>query len=183
MRKIITGILFLAIYHTSLAQGLYIVSRATVSFDSDAPLELIKAASDQLTGVIDVTNRSFAFRIPMNSFKGFNSSLQQLHFNEHYIESAKYPLATFEGKIIEEINFDIPGKHNVRGKGSLIFHGVTQERIIKCDLVLTPGKIMVSNNFTILLVDHNIEIPTVVNQKIAEEIIVRTKIELVSKEP
>ena len=183
MRKIIIGVLFLANFQSSLAQDLYIVSKANVSFDSDAPLELIKASSDQLTGIIDISNRSFAFRIPMNSFKGFNSTLQQSHFNEHYIESATYPLAIFEGKIIEEINFDIPGKYNVRGKGSLIFHGVTQERIIKCDLVISPDKIIVNNNFTILLVDHNIKIPTVVNQKIAEEIVVHTEIELVSKEP
>jgi hypothetical protein len=181
MRKIITGILFSLFLLNSLAQNYYMVSKAKINFTSDAPLELISASSDQLTGVIETATRSFAFKVPMDSFKGFNSSLQQTHFNEHYIESGKYPNSTFEGKIIEELDFTKPGKYNVRGKGSFVCHGVKQERIIKCELVILPGKIMISQTFTVLLADHNIKIPAVVNQKIAEEIAVQFEIELVPR--
>ena len=181
MRKVISLLFFLPFFVNSLGQDLYIVSKGKINFTSDAPLELIAAASDQVTGLIETTSRSFAFKVTMNSFKGFNSSLQQTHFNEHYIESSKYPFTTFEGKIIEEINLTTPGKYIVRGKGSFICHGVKQERIIKCDLTILPGKIKVSQEFTVLLSDHNIKIPAVVYQKIAEEIVVHFEIELVPK--
>ena len=181
MKKVILGIIFSLLVLNSMAQDYYMVSAAKISFTSDAPLELISASSDRLTGVIETATRSFAFRVAMNSFKGFNSTLQQTHFNEHYIESAKYPSATFEGKIIEEVDFKTPGTYNVRGKGSFVCHGVKQERIIKCELVISPDKIRVSQKFTILLTDHNIKIPAVVSQKIAEEVLVQFEIELVPR--
>jgi len=181
MRKIISGVIFSLILLNSFAQDYFMVSKAKINFTSDAPLELIAASTDQLTGVIEAKTRSFAFRVTMNSFKGFNSSLQQTHFNEHYIESAKFPYSTFEGKIIEDVDFDTPGKYNVRGKGSFVCHGVKQERIIKCELVILPDKITVNQTFTVLLADHNIKIPAVVNQKIAEEIAVQFEIELVAR--
>ena len=47
--------------------------------------------------------------------------------------------------------------------------------------MISPGKILVNSEFTVLLNDHNIKIPSVVSQKIAEEIFVNVKIELVPK--
>ncbi len=181
MRRVFSGFLFSFFLVNSFAQGYYMVSKARISFTSDAPLELISASTDKVTGVIETATRSFAFKVTMDSFKGFNSSLQQTHFNEHYIESAKYPYSTFEGKIIEEVDFSKPGTYSVRGKGSFLCHGVKQERIIKCDLVITPDKLTVSQVFTVMLADHNIKIPSVVNQKIAEEIAVQFEIELVPR--
>jgi hypothetical protein len=41
----------------------------------------------------------------MQTFEGFNSALQREHFNENYIESNRFPDASFNGKIIEDIDF------------------------------------------------------------------------------
>ena len=181
MKKILIVLVFSLILKFSLAQDLYVVSEANVSFTSDAPLELIEAESDQLNGILKVSDRSFVFRIPMRSFEGFNSSLQQTHFNENYIESAKYPHTIFEGKIIEEIDFNSPGTHMVRGKGRFTCHGIKQQRIIRCKVTIGQNKISVKSDFTVFLDDHNIKIPSVVSQKIAEEILVSLDIELVPK--
>ncbi len=182
MKKIIVLLLLvLPLIKYSLGQDLYITSKGNVEFTSDAPLELIEAASDQLNGILKISDRSFVFRVPMKSFEGFNSSLQQTHFNENYLESAKYPHTIFEGKIIEEIDFNTPGTHNIRGKGSFTCHGVKRERIIKCKVIIDQNKILVSSEFTVFLEEHNIKIPSVVSQKIAEEIIVSVDLELVPK--
>jgi polyisoprenoid-binding protein YceI len=111
----------------------------------------------------------------MNSFKGFNSALQKEHFNENYMESERFPYASFEGKIIEDIDYDKPGTYNVRSKGNLTVHGVTQERIIKVDLVIKEKSITIKSNFSVLLADHNIPIPKVVHEKLASEIKVEVK--------
>ena len=89
----------------SFSQTIYKVLEGSVEFTSDAPLELIEAQSDEIIGLLNLDERSFAFRAPMRSFEGFNSALQRTHFNENYLESAKYPFTIFSGKVIEEIDF------------------------------------------------------------------------------
>jgi hypothetical protein len=153
----------------------YVTKNGEVSFLSDAPLEMIKASSRSLAGVLNIKDRNFTFSIPMNSFEGFNSSLQRTHFNEDYMESDLYASSTFKGKIIEEEDLSKPGVYKVRAKGKLIIHGVENDRIIKCDLKVSPEKIEVIANFTVFLTDHNIKIPSIVNQKISEEIKVDLK--------
>lgn len=142
----------------------------TISFQSDAPLELIKAKSTKLRGVIDLANRSFSFSIPMRSFEGFNNPLQLEHFNENFMETSVYPSATFSGKIIENFEFVKPGSYEVRTKGKLNIHGVEQERIIKSSILIESSKMTVRSEFTVLLNEHKITIPKILHQKIAEEI-------------
>ena len=171
MRNVLI-LLILLLPLTQNAQGVYQATQGQVKFVSDAPLELIQAETKVVTGLLRISDRSFAFVIPMKSFEGFNSSLQRTHFNENYIESHKFPNATFEGKIIEDVDFSTPGTYNIRGKGKFQVHGVEQERIIRVQLVVSKDKINVTSRFTVMLADHNIKIPSVVAQKIAEEITV-----------
>jgi polyisoprenoid-binding protein YceI len=163
------------------APNLLTVTTNTISFRSDAPLELIKASSNQLKGVVNAEKKQFAFAININTFKGFNSPLQQEHFNENYLESDKYPRATFEGKIIEDIDLQRDGIYSVRAKGNLFIHGIVQERIIKCEITIKNAVVSVKSNFTILLADHNITIPKVVHEKLASEIKVEVKADLIEK--
>ena len=144
-----------------------------VAFTSDAPLELIEAKSTALRGLIDADKRTFAFSIPITSFEGFNSPLQREHFNENYMESARFDDATFLGKIIEPVNFSQNGDYIIRAKGKLVIHGVERERIIKSFVTVADGKLSISSSFTVFLREHNIEIPRIVFQKIAEEIKVK----------
>jgi hypothetical protein len=155
---------------------LYRASDGRVSFVSDAPLELISAESDQLNGLLDPEEGTFAFQLATKTLKGFNSPLQQEHFYENYIETEKYPSATFTGKIIEKVDFGTPGTQEIRAKGILDIHGVKQERIIKCDLLLEEDRFTATSTSLVNLDDHNITIPKLVYQKIAEEIRVEIRV-------
>jgi hypothetical protein len=146
------------------------MERGQANFSSDAPLELIKASSNALRGVIDPEQRTFAFSIPINSFQGFNSPLQREHFNENYLESDKYSAATFLGKIIEKTDLLADGDFVIRAKGKLNVHGVERERIIKSTVSVKNGVLDISSSFSVLLREHDIAIPQIVYQKIAEEI-------------
>jgi hypothetical protein len=141
-----------------------------IKFRSEAPLELIRAASSELKGLIDISKNTFAFKVSIRSFEGFNSPLQKEHFNENYLESESYPEASFAGKIIEDIDYSKDGIYTVRAKGRLNIHGVEQERIIRCTLEIKEGKLSLKSAFTVLLNDHNIPIPKVVSEKLANEI-------------
>lgn len=108
----------------SLDAQIFKTIKGEAYFKSDASLELIEAKSKKLRGVINAAKRTFAFSIPIQSFKGFNSALQRVHFNENYLESDAYANATFSGKIIEKIDFTKDGVYTVRAKGKLKIHNV-----------------------------------------------------------
>jgi hypothetical protein len=150
--------------------AIYQTVNGIIYFRSEAPLELIRASSDQLIGAIDLDKKIFTFKILMRSFEGFNNPLQKEHFNENYVESDKYPEASFKGKIIEDADLTVPGTYELRAKGDLVIHGVKQERIIKSDVTVADKKITIKSNFSVLLSDYNIPIPRVVYQKLANEI-------------
>jgi hypothetical protein len=162
----------------TLSDGLFRCDNGQVTFKSDAALEIIQARSNKLRGVIDPVNQTFAWAVEMKTFEGFNSGLQREHFKENYLETDEFPKAIFQGKIIEKIDFQKDGSYTVRAKGKLLIHGVEQERILNSRLELKNGKATIHSAFTVLLSDHNINIPRIVHQKIAEEIAVTVEAEL-----
>ena len=157
------------------------ISKGYIGFKSDAKLELIKASSEDMKGLIESDKKEFTFIVRIKTFKGFNTSLQREHFNENYLESGKYPDATFTGKIIEDVDFTKNNTFTVRAKGLLTVHGVSQERIIKSDMTIRNGVISIKANFTVALADHNIPIPRVVHEKLASEIKIDVNAELKPK--
>ena len=173
--------LLLFTFAFSPGKGVFISQNGTVKFVSKAPLETIKAESKKLSGALDAEKRTFAFAIPIISFEGFNSPLQKEHFNENYLESEKIPNAIFKGKIIEEVDLDTPGTYTIRAKGTMNIHGVDKEMIIKSKVTTTAAQMAIESSFTITLKDFNIIIPKLVNQKIAEDILVDVKMDMVPK--
>lgn len=172
MYKSILTILFYSIV-TSISIGqnrIYKTANGVISFTSDAPLEVISATSKKMEGIMDIDALSFAFVVSIRTFEGFNNGLQRQHFYENYMETDKYPTATFSGKIIEHVNLSVPGTYQVRAKGQLNIHGRSKERILKTELVSDGMELKARATFFVPLMDHQIEIPKIVNQKIAQEI-------------
>jgi polyisoprenoid-binding protein YceI len=161
--------------------AVYLVKTSVVTFHSNARLELIKARSTRLRGAIDAEKRTFAFAVDINSFDGFNSPLQKEHFNESYMETDRFPAASFSGHIIEEDDFTKDGIYSIRAKGKLNIHGVEQERIIHGDLVVKNGLIKLKSKFTVILAEHDIKIPRIVHEKLASEIIIELNAEFTQK--
>ncbi|MBN9481710.1 MAG: hypothetical protein BGO70_04515 [Bacteroidetes bacterium 43-93] len=151
-------------------QSLFEVNKGIVRFSSVAPHELITAESKELKGALDSRKKSFAFKLPIASFKGFNSPLQREHFNENYMETEVYPFATFSGKIIEDLDIGKEGIYKVRAKGRLQIHGVVQERIINVEINNKGREMTFRSSFIISLIDHSIKIPRVVYDKLAPDI-------------
>ncbi|MBK9318320.1 MAG: YceI family protein [Bacteroidetes bacterium] len=160
----------------------YFIQNSTIRFVSNASLERIEAVSTELRGIIDISSNSFAFSVNNTSFRGFNSQLQEEHFNENYLESGKHPKCTFSGKIIDDIDFNKDGTYIIRAKGILNVKGIGQERIIKSTVAVKGKEVFISGEFVILLADHEIRIPRIVQQKIAPEIEVRIQAKLVGGE-
>jgi hypothetical protein len=176
---LITAILF----STSViqAQPVYRTAEGFVHFLSDAPLEKIEASSNKLQGIIDPATNEFAFSLAVSSFQGFNSPLQQEHFNENYLHTDRFPRSTFTGKIIEPVDFSRDSTYEVRAKGTFEIHGLRVERIIKASLTVSGNSLLISARFPVLLAEHDISVPRIVQQKIAETIQVTVNAQLERK--
>jgi hypothetical protein len=174
-------VMLLAIAGIQLSAQIYMTKKGMVSFVSEAPLEVIKARSQELSGAINLADNKFAFIVPNQSLKGFNSPLQQEHFYENYMEVDKYASSTFQGKIIETIDPTSKEVQQIRAKGILFIHGIEQERIIKANIRFEGNKIIVNSVFSVPLEEHKITIPKIVYQKIAEVINVEINAELILK--
>jgi len=168
---------FLCMSQITLAQDYYKGS-GKVMFVSEAPLEVIRAESEDLNGIIDVSKLSFAFKINMSSFQGFNSALQQEHFNEHYLETENYPNATFTGKIILDEDCTQDCATSAVAKGKFKIHGVNQIVNLPLSYRILDEVIYLTSNFIVLLADYDIKIPRIVHAKISPEIEVNVEIEL-----
>jgi polyisoprenoid-binding protein YceI len=169
--------LFFLTLNSILAQSLYKGS-GNVSFISDAPLETVKAQSTKLNGLIDLDKKTFAFTIDVSSFEGFNSPLQKEHFNEHYLETKKFPKSTFTGNIISELNCTGNCDQIIICKGKFSIHGITKIETINIHLKKTNQKIDIQADFEILLSDYNIKIPKIVQAKIATDIQLKVQMQL-----
>jgi hypothetical protein len=172
MNKFLLLFCYLLLSENLFAQKLELlnITSAKIEFISYAPEEVIKASSTKAKGLINPSLQTFAITVDYTSFLGFNSNLQKEHFNERFIESDKYKQCAYSGKIIDKIDWSKEGNYKVRVKGKLNVHGVSVERVIQVLIQINKGKVLVSSNFVVPLSDHEISIPSIVNQKIAEDI-------------
>ncbi len=156
----------------------YRTDQGEIRFVSSARLENIKAESETMKGAVNFSKQTFAFSVEVNSFEGFNSALQAEHFRENYMETPVHPKATFTGKLIDPVNPDA-AQQKVRAKGVLLIHGVSKDRIIDIALSKTTKGFQFTSSFHVALNDHNIVIPKLVHQKIAETIAVTVEGKLI----
>ena len=168
MKPVFTILCCLLFVAVTNSQDRYLTKSGAINFYSKAPMEDITADNNQVLSIVDVANGKMAISILMKSFL-FEKALMQEHFNENYVESDKYPKATFKGDIL---NFDAitetPSQQKV--KGMLTIHGVSKEITIDANFTKTEDAILVDGNFIIEVDDYNIEIPAVVAKNIAKKI-------------
>ena len=175
--KTIAGIItaaFILIGSNTYAQlsKVYISLDGTISFFSETPVENIDAVSQTLSCVLKPSTNEINYLVKITSFK-FKKPLMQEHFNEKYLESDKYPLASFKGKINEEIDWSKDGVYPISATGNLKIHNVEKPYTEKGRLTIKDGKFTVEGSFNVKTADHDIEIPTLVMTNIAEVINVK----------
>jgi polyisoprenoid-binding protein YceI len=145
----------------------YLTKNGFTGIFSHTPMEDIKGDNNQVASVLDIATGDLVFQILIKSFH-FERALMEEHFNENYMESDKYPKATFKGKIINiaSVNFTKNGTYDVTVDGDLTIHNVTNKVSVKGTLDVISGGINASAKFNVVPEDYKIEIPGVVREKI-----------------
>jgi hypothetical protein len=152
----------------------YMTRTGTVTFFSTSIIEDIEARTDQVSALLDLQNGQLAFVIPVKSFQ-FKRTLMQEHFNENYMESERFPKATFSGKVVD-LNSDAlfkGGSQRVNVEGDLTIHGVTRHITVPGALEMSRGSLLVHAYFSVAPADYGIEVPLLVRENIAKVVGVR----------
>jgi polyisoprenoid-binding protein YceI len=94
------------------------------------------------------------------------------HFNENYMETDKFPKATFKGKIndLSKINLTADGSYPVQVTGEITIHGVTKTITTPGTISVKSGIITATSTFRVKPADYKIRIPSIVKNNIAEVI-------------
>ena len=158
----------------SFGQVKYIDKNTEVSFFSHTPVEDIEAKNTSAVSVMDAESGAVEFSVLIKAFT-FERALMQEHFNENYMESEKFPKATFKGTIknIGDVNFKADGSYTVALAGTMTIHGVSKEMTAVGTIKVNGSAIEAVSTFVVKPEDYKIEIPGVVKDKIAKEMQVK----------
>jgi hypothetical protein len=159
-------------------QGKYLTKAGYISFFSASIMEDIEAKNSKVAAAFDLATGQLAFAVPIHEFQ-FKRTLMQEHFNENYMESEKFPKATFTGQLVNaaQVVKQLPtGSQNVEVEGQLTLHGVTRKVAVSGTLQLRDGQLVVFAYFNISPADYAIDIPLLVREHIAKSVSVRVSL-------
>ncbi|MFO7934811.1 MAG: YceI family protein [Bacteroidales bacterium] len=171
------GWVLIFIAGTLYGQKKFLTNNGFISFYSHTPIEDITADNHQVGAVIDAAQGDVAVIVQMTRFE-FEKKLMQEHFNENFVESEKYPRATFNGRITNnnEVDYSSAGIYGVRVEGEMTIHGVTRQVSAEGTVEITENGLVARTEFKLNPKDYEIRIPRVVRDNIAEEMVITAEL-------
>lgn len=171
--------LFILVGLNSFGQTKMITKTGKITFEASVPaVEEVKAKNESVTCVLNPATGEIASLALMKSFR-FKVALMEEHFNENYMESDKYPKATFKGKID---NFDVTklsaAAKEYTIKGKMEMHGKSKDITITASIKKDGDAIDIDSNFFVNTEDYGIEIPSVVSKKVSKKVAVKLDVTL-----
>lgn len=165
---------FLLLAFAMSGQDRFLDKKGVIVFEASEELfEEVKAKNESVTAILDADKNEIASLALMRGFR-FKNSLMQEHFNENYIESDLYPKAIFRGEIIDfDLNeLGITGKqYTIKGVLEIRERKKSIEPVVQIQKI--NNVISLQGSFKVLPKDFDIQIPKIVENKIAKEVMVR----------
>ena len=159
----------------AFGQGKCIAKNAYISFYSSTPMEDILGESNEAVTIMNAETGEIGFQALMTTFH-FKRALMEEHFNENYMESAKFPKARFNGKI-EGFSKDMLNAPvaDIKITGKLNVHGVEKTITVPGTLGLENGQLVGTSKFKVTPENYGIAIPSLVRDKIGKEMEITVK--------
>ena len=144
----------------------------TISFDATTSLDqLPKADNKTVIAAIDTKKGTVAFESIIKNFTFGNPKMQE-HFNgANWMDSEKFPIATFKGNINNPVavNFGKDGSYTAEITGDLTIHGVTKTVKTTAKIIVAGKSMSATTDFSIKLEDYGINGQAIAAGKVSKE--------------
>ncbi len=178
MKKYLIIICLLFFYVSGFSQHVFFSKTGHVYFLSHTEAIDIDADNHQLVSFFDLETGKIQCAVLIKSFE-FSLATAKEHFNESYMESDKYPKAQFKGQIenMDSLNLTNPGMYEVDVIGDIVIRNNKKHLETTTVLVVEKNKISATSEFYLNISDFNIQVPKLVDHRVAKEILVRVSID------
>ena len=155
----------------SLNAQKYKTTEGQIEIFSKTPVFTIEGMDKKVASIINFETGDVVATTLVRSFK-FHEALVEDHFNENYMESEKYPKASFKGKItnIKDVDLKKNGEYKVTIKGDLTLHGQTNPIDVPGTLTVKDGKLVGKTVFNVSLAGYKIHVEESYKDAIKDEI-------------
>lgn len=170
-KTIFSCLLFLYSLHSAFALTAYTQGEAEIRFLCTGIFSDIEGISNELEIYIDLDKNRIEAEIPMRSFQ-FEKTLNSQHFNEWFLETDKYPKATFRGTFDRKIDPNKDGVYSGIIDGQLVVKGIVRNRYIPYVITIKKGKISVESHFDVSTLEYKIDLPEIFRFKISETVFI-----------
>lgn len=149
----------------------YITKSGQIEIFSQTPVFTIEAVNKKVASILNIETGEVAVSTLVRSFD-FEEALVEEHFNENYIESHKYPKATFRGNIsnIDAVDFSKDGSYPFTVIGDLTIHGVTKNVTQEGTFKIEGGRINAKIDFIVSLAAYEVKVEKAYKDAIKDEI-------------
>lgn len=153
--------------------------KSWVGFHLEDTLEEIDADTKKVSGAIDVDPANLAaasvqLTVDTASLDS-GMKMRDDDMRETYLETKKYPAATFKSTSVTGPASIAPGQSaDLKVAGDLTLHGVTRRIVVPVHVTLeSPKHAHVTSKFTIRMSDYNVTIPQKLVLSVANEVDVK----------
>ncbi len=172
MKQSILLFALVAATSASFAQKKLTTTSATINFDATTSLDnLPKADNKTVVASMDAKTGTVAFEAAIKSFSFTNPRMQEHFNNEGWMDSEKYPTATFKGKLVNpaDVNFKKDGTYTAKVEGDLTMHGETNPVSTTATFVVKGKSITTTTDFSVQLADYKINGGAIGAGKVAKD--------------
>ncbi len=165
--------------------------RSKATFVSDAPLETMTGKTSKVSGSLsmdpaDIRNTTGSFKAPVVSLRTGNDLRDEHLQGDGWLDAKKHPNIHFEITEVILGKKDSPelksGKdRKVQVKGKFTAHGVSQPVLAKGTVNWSGKQLRIKADFTVVLEDHDISVPSIVRLKVANDMAVSVDLRAVAE--
>lgn len=175
--KFFIAIILILTFFKSVYSTEYDVDKSNkniVKFISSATFQEFEGVTNNIDGYLLYKDNDFLsgsdlyFEVDLRTLDT-GIGLRNRDMRENYLETDKYPMTHYKGKIIYADKVS-DAEYKVTIDGNLFIHGVTRPLKINGNLFPVEGGYRVKAYFEILLTDYNITIPKLMFMKISNTI-------------
>ncbi|WP_245726444.1 YceI family protein [Pricia antarctica] len=161
------SILFLLLGGNNSFAQVYSTEDGNAAFKARMPLNSYTGESDQLRGTINFKTGKVAFKVPVKSIKTRKDKRDE-HMHE-LLKAEKNPNVIFEGKLIDDFDFNKKTEQTIKLTGNFTLGGTTRQLSIDINLEPVAKGLQLNASWSLLITDYNLERPSLAFIKVNDK--------------